>query len=101
VIDLAALDERIRQIVREEARPRSVSQRPVSAVLGRDREAYLRLARRGAWPSSSVRRLVTSRTADVAAYLDAQIDQRAARELPAPVTPIDAALRRVGARRIA
>ena len=73
MIDLTALDQRIRDVVHAEARPLYVSQRTCAAVLGLDAETYLRLARRGAWPATKVRRLVTSRTADVAAYLDERI----------------------------
>jgi hypothetical protein len=98
MIDVAALDQRIREIVRDEARPLYVSQRNSAAVLGIDARAYLSAARSGAFPSTKIRRVVTARTADVVAWLDARI---AARAMPENVTPIDAALARVGARRVA
>jgi hypothetical protein len=94
----------IRGVVREEvreqaARPAFVTQRSVEQVIGLPRREYLRLAREGAWLSTHERRLVFSRTADVAAYFELKFSTSKA---PA-ANDADAetiAFARVGARRV-
>jgi hypothetical protein len=101
VIDLAALQNEIRRIAREErARPDFVHQRNVETVVGLPRRDYLRMSRANAWHSHKHRRLVIARTSDVIAYLETHIGLR--EYAPANVVDIESAtLARVGARRIA
>lgn len=100
MIDLAALDARIAAIVEKcTQRPEYVSQRTVLAVVGIEPRDYLHHARNGAFPSAKVRRVVLARTTDVIAWLDGRV--RRARVKPAKaLSPRDAALARVGARRV-
>ncbi len=101
MIDLAALQNEIRRIAREErARPDFVHQKSVEAVVGLPRRDFLRLSRAKAWASTKNRRLVIARTADVIAYLETHVALREC--MPANVVDIETAtLARVGARRIA
>jgi hypothetical protein len=99
VIDLAALDARIKAVIRAElARPVYVSQRSVESVVGLSRRDYLRLSRCRAWPSTRERRLVVARTVDVLAYVERSIAIRASSA--DNDSPEDVVLARVGARRI-
>lgn len=71
ILNEAALRELVAAEVRKlVARPEYVSQRTVAAVVGaitpRD---FLRLARKGSFPSRKEQRLVIARTADVVAAL--------------------------------
>jgi hypothetical protein len=98
VIDLDALDRRIDERIAAGARPLFVSQRNCLAVVGLEPRDYLHHARGGAFPTTKERRLVVAKMADVVAWLEARIE-RSTR--PANVTPIEGALARVGARRVA
>ena len=101
-MSVRVLDEDdVRRIVREErVRPDFVSQRSVESVVGLPRRDYLRLARDGAWPSTRERRLVVSRSADVAAYVETRLRLRE-RSAANDHDPEALALARVGARRVA
>lgn len=71
------LEELVRRIAREEARPPAfVHQRTSEAVCGLPRREFLRLARAGAFASTRERRLVIARTADVMAYVESRISMR-------------------------
>jgi hypothetical protein len=78
------------------ARPTFVSQRTVLAVVGLPARDFLRGARAGAFASSKARRLILARTDDVVAYVDAHhVEPHVA-----PANDFDAALARIGARRV-
>jgi hypothetical protein len=100
VIDLDALDARIRAIARAESvRPAFVNQRNVETVVGLPRRDYLRLGRAGAFPTTKERRLVIARTVDVLAAFELRLQGR---EQPV-ANDADAeaiALAKVGARRV-
>jgi hypothetical protein len=70
--DLDALARAVAPLVAElAARPMYVTQRTVPSVLGMPRKTYLDHCRAGTWPSLKDRRLVYSKTEDVAAFVAA------------------------------
>ena len=97
LVDEHALEDFVRRVAREEARPLFVSQRTCERVLGIAPRDFLHHAREHAFVSTKERRLVIAKTDDVAAWLDARL---ARAKQPSNVTPIDTALARVGARRV-
>ena len=77
IIDDAALDQRIREVARQEAeRPAMVNQRTVEAIVGLPRGLYLELARERAFPATKVQRLVVARTVDVLTYFEGRLRAR-------------------------
>lgn len=98
---MAELEEMIRRIAREEARPPEfVTQCNVESVVGIKRRTYLRASEAGRWPSTREQRQVIARTADVLAYFELRL--RAATASPANDADREAVeFARVGARRVA
>lgn len=93
-----ALDERIRQVLREELqrpRPALVTQRTVTEIVGIPRWRYMRAAREKRFPAYVERRLVIARTKDVIAYYEGRIEASTATKADEAST-----LARVGARRV-
>ena len=80
--------------------PEYITQHNVESEIGLIPRRYLRLARRGAFPSWKVDRDVVARRADVAAYIEDGI-QLAERRPVNDTDPEELALGKVGARRIA
>jgi hypothetical protein len=98
LLALGAVLEIVREVAREErAHPLNVTQRNVEAVVGLPRREFLEAARAGAFPCTKVRRVVIARTEDVARWLDGR---RAPRRASGTRSSEDAALARVGARRV-
>jgi hypothetical protein len=80
--------------------PQFVTQHTVLSELGLLPRRFLRLARRGAFPSTKVDRDVVARRADVSAFIEARI-QLAERRPVNDTDPEAVVLARVGARRVA
>ncbi len=105
LVNHAALEAEVARLVRAELdtlRPALVSQRTVEAVVGLPRRDYLRCALAGAFPSFASpenKRLVLAKSADVIAHLLAHPRRQPANDVTR--ADLDAALRRVGARRVA
>jgi len=79
--------------------PEFLTQHTVREVLGLEPRRYLRLCRSGAWPSSKIARDVTSRYADVRAFIESRIALRDTKPSN-DHDPEEIALGRVGARRV-
>lgn len=83
------------------ARPTHVSQRTVAEVVGMLPGPYLTAARGNAFTSWKQGRLIFARTEDVVGHVESHpTPQRAAKPANDGVDDIDAALARVGARRV-
>jgi hypothetical protein len=102
LIDESALDERIREIARQESRrPAFVNQRTVEQVVDLPRRHYLRLARAGGFPTVHERRLVIARTADVLRVFESRMCTTSANDALVADDAESVALARIGARRVA
>jgi hypothetical protein len=92
----AAVDERVAEL----SRPVLATQRTIERIVGMPQREFLRLARAGAFESWKVRRCVYARVADVIAFVERHPVRPRALATNVADDALDAALARVGARRV-